>query len=400
MSGRQVLITCTVVLLALSLGGAASAQPADRHRAGAAPDNGFVHPGVFLSAAQLAHVRTKVDAGEEPWRSAFEQMSGSEYAALDRTPTPWRLVECGSYSNPNLGCSDEREDALAAYTDALMWYLTRDERYAHKAIEIMDAWARTLEGHTNSNAPLQTGWSGVSWSRAGELLRYTYDGWAAADQDRFAEMLRTLYLPVVLPGKPDFNGNWELIMEEAAAGIAVFLDDRASFDQAIEKTRRRVPAYVYLTSDGPLPHPPPGGTKDTPEEIIQYWQGQTRFVSGLAQETCRDFGHTGWGLDAAAHVAETARIQGIDLYGEFRERLTRAYEFHAKYDLGADVPDWLCGGTLQTGLGPTPEVAYNHYHHRLGIHLPTTARLLEELRPTGTDDHFLGWETLTHADSP
>ena len=39
-------------------------------------------------------------------------------------PKPRSIVECGSYSNPNNGCTDEREDAIAAYTDALAWYIT------------------------------------------------------------------------------------------------------------------------------------------------------------------------------------------------------------------------------------------------------------------------------------
>ncbi|GGM13894.1 alginate lyase family protein [Dactylosporangium sucinum] len=93
----------------------------------------------------------------------------SRYASLSRTPKPRAVVECGSYSNPNYGCTDEREDAIAAYTLSLAWYITRDSRYATKAIAIMDAWSATIQDHTNSNAPLQTGWAGSSWPRAAEI---------------------------------------------------------------------------------------------------------------------------------------------------------------------------------------------------------------------------------------
>jgi hypothetical protein len=48
-------------------------------------------------------------------------------------------VVFSSCSNPNYGCTDERQDAVAAYTDALVWYIAPDARYAQKAIEIMDA---------------------------------------------------------------------------------------------------------------------------------------------------------------------------------------------------------------------------------------------------------------------
>jgi hypothetical protein len=39
-------------------------------------------------------------------------------------PRPRATVECGSYSNPNNGCTEEREDAIAAYTTALAWSIT------------------------------------------------------------------------------------------------------------------------------------------------------------------------------------------------------------------------------------------------------------------------------------
>jgi hypothetical protein len=68
-------------------------------------------------------------------------MPARGYAALNRAPEPRAVVECGSYSNPNRGCTDERQDAIAAYADALAWYITRDERYARKVIELMDAWS-------------------------------------------------------------------------------------------------------------------------------------------------------------------------------------------------------------------------------------------------------------------
>jgi hypothetical protein len=392
------LAVATAVLTMLGAG-AALAAPAGTSGEGAQP---FVHPGVFVDRAQLAFVRAKLRTGAEPWASAFEQMRTSRYASLDWTPRPRANVECGSYSNPNLGCTEEREDAQAAYTHALLWYLTGDRRNAAKSIEIMNAWAQIIEDHTNSNAPLQAGWAAVSWTQSGELIRYSRAGWQPIDVARFAAMLRDVYLPIVLPGKPDYNGNWELIMEEAAAGIAVFLDDHQAFDQAIDKTRARVAAYIYLTSDGPLPNPPPGGTKNTPGKIIAYWQGQTTFVDGLAQETCRDLGHTGWGFDAAARTAETARIQGVDLYGRIQDRLVAAYEFHAAYELGEPVPSWLCGGTLSSTL-EFAEVAYNHYHNRLGIDMPRTRALIEtKFRPDGdgTDDHFVAWETLTNAENP
>ncbi|WP_374101049.1 alginate lyase family protein [Streptomyces phytophilus] len=367
-------------------------------RADAAPAD-FAHPGVTVSRGQLDFTREKVNAGAQPWKGAYDQMMGSKYASLSRTPKPRAIVECGSYSNPNYGCTDEREDAIAAYTTALAWYITRDERYARKSIELMDAWSATIRDHTNSNAPLQTGWAGSSWPKAAEIIKYTYDGgWA--NEGRFRTMLRDVYLPKIIGGSSS-NGNWELTMMEAAVGIAVFLEDKGAYDRAMQTFRTRVPAFIYLESDGELPRTVPKQNLDTRQKIINYWQGQSTFVTGLTQETCRDFTHTGYGLASISHVAETARIQGEDLYRtDVGERLRHALGFQSRYELGEAPPGWLCGGSVDRGLGPVTEIGYNALHHRMGIAMTNTGRYTEQSRPAGSNNLFVAWQTLTHAENP
>ncbi|AZM79499.1 hypothetical protein D1J63_34485 [Streptomyces sp. KPB2] len=388
------LATVTAALVGALLAGPGSTAP----RADAAPA-AFTHPGVTVSRGQLDFARAKVEAGAQPWKGAFDRMMASKYADPNRAPKPRAVVECGSYSNPNHGCTDEREDAIAAYTNALAWYITRDERYARKSIELMDAWSAVIRDHTNSNAPLQTGWAGSSWPRAAEIIKYTYTGtWA--NSGRFATMLRDVYLPEIVNGSNP-NGNWELTMTEAAVGISVFLEDRAAYDRAMARFRTRTAAYVYLESDGDLPKTVPSQHLDTRDKIVRYWQGQSTFVTGLTQETCRDFTHTGYGISSISHVAETSRIQGQDLYGtDVGERLRHALGFQAKYEQGAAAPSWLCGGELDLGLGPVTEVGYNAMHNRLGFAMTNTQALTERTRPSGTNNLFVAWETLTHGDNP
>jgi hypothetical protein len=359
----------------------------------------FVHPGVLVSQSQLDFVRGRVNAGAAPWTAAFNQMKASSYASLTRTAKPRAVVECGSFSNPNLGCTDEREDAIAAYTDALMWYITQNTAYAKESIALMDAWSATITSHTNSNAPLQTGWAGSVWPRAAEIIRYTYTGgWT--NLARFSTMLKNVYLPVVIKGS-NSNGNWELTMMEAAVGISVFLNDKTDYDTAMTKYLARVPAYVYLTSDGALPKTTPGSGLTTKAQIVSYWQGQSTFVNGVTQETCRDFTHTGYGIASISDVAETSRIQGTDLYtGDIGTRLRYALGFQAQYELGAAVPSWLCGGSVNKGLGPVTEVGFNAMNFRLGNAMTNTQTLTQNNRPAGTNNLFVVWETLTHAQNP
>jgi len=392
-----VLAAACAALVAGALSSPAVAAPKAEVMAPQAPAV-FTHPGVGVSRAQLDFVRAKVQAGAQPWTNAFNQAKNSKYGSLTRAPKPRAVVECGSYSNPNYGCTDEREDAIAAYTDALLWYITRDDRYAQKAIELMDAWSATIRDHTNSNAPLQTAWSASSWPKAAEIIKHVYGNWPNAG--RFGTMLRNVYLPEIINGS-NSNGNWELSMTEAIQGIGVFLEDQTVYDKAISLYRVRVPAFVYLESDGPLPKTKPSQNLNTREKIIAYWQGQDTFVNGLTQETCRDFTHTGYGISSISHVLETSRIQGIDLYPEFGERLRHALGFQSRWERNLEaVPSWLCDGSVHRGLGPITEVGYNALHTRLGIAMTNTQALTESRRPAGSNNLFVAWETLTHAENP
>jgi len=163
--------------------------------------------------------------------------------------------------------------------------------------------------------------------------------------------------------------------------------------------REWVHAAYYLTTDGATPYYPKtkcnGGGWN--------WFGQTsHYVDGICEETCRDLGHTQYGLAATINAAETAYHQGIDLYGEQCRRITAAMEFHAALLTGEPVPSWLCNGSLHMDQHPTWEIGYNHYHNRLGLDLPFTKKLITQIRPTGTSrhgaDHHMVWETLTHAE--
>lgn len=357
---------------------------------GQAPD-AFRHPGVLVNRDQLDFIKAQVNGSTEPWLSAFDRARTNTYGSLSYRPHPWQTVECGPSSHPNYGCSDERNDALAAYTQALLWYITGNAAYAENSIAIMDAWSSTLTGgHINSNAPLQAGWTGSVWPEAAEIIRYTYDGWSDADVATFQNMLATQYVPNLINGAPCKNGNWELIITEALINISVFNENPSWFDSAVSFWRGRVPAYMYLTSDGPTPvRPPRCGTS-----ITAYWN-QTQFVDGLAQESARDFGHTFWGLGAAVNTAETALQQGVDLYSENADRIIAAFEFHDYINNGGVAPAGINLGPTG-GNDPTMEIVYNHYVNRLGNSMPETAQQIALKRPTGAN-YFLAWETLTHA---
>lgn len=350
---------------------------------------GFIHPGVLMNRAQLDEIKKRVAAGTEPQKKAFEALKASPLGALDYVPHPRATVECGPRSTPDLGCKAEQADSEAAYAQALLWHITGNSAYARNAIRIMNAWSSTLTGgHTNANGPVQASWTGDVWPRAAEIIRYTDAGWPDADIARFQNMLTTQYLPSLIHGTCE-NGNKELTMSEALINIGVFNDNRTVFEHGIKMWRGRAPAYIYLKSDGPKPVEPPGCG-------LAIWgnKGLTpALTEGLLQETARDSGHANLALSAMVDAAETARQQDVDLYSEQAKRIMAALEFQAQYlpPNNAKPPE-----NLEFNVHPTWEIAYNHFHNRLGYSLPKMSAVLPKIRPTGVN-HHMNWETLTHA---
>jgi hypothetical protein len=157
----------------------------------------FHHPGILNNQAEFNFIRGKIESQAEPWATAFNRMKGTRHAALDYTAKPRDVVEAGPYSRPEIGVTDEKADAIAAYTHALIWELTGDKAHAAKAIEILNAWSALLKEHKGHNAPLQSAWVCSVMPRAAEILRYSDSGWSPAEIERFSNMLRTAYLPYI-----------------------------------------------------------------------------------------------------------------------------------------------------------------------------------------------------------
>jgi hypothetical protein len=351
----------------------------------------FRHPGVLLNREQLDLIKERVTKKIEPQQTAFATMIASPYAELNYTPSSRATVECGSYSRPDFGCKDERRDSAAAYSQAIAWYVTGNEKYARNAIRIMNVWANTLTGgHTNNNGPIQAAWTASVWPRAAEIMRHTSNFWAPEEIARFEKMLREQYVPSLIDGSKE-NGNKELAMAEALINVGVFCDDRALFDAGVKMWRGRAPAYIYLSADGPKPILPPNGE-------MPFWGNKgktTPFVDGLLQESMRDPHHANMGFASMVNAAETALQQGLDLYAEHGARMMAAMEFQAQFlaPNNATPPE-----NLTFSLQPTWEIAFNHFHHRLGRDLPNMAKVIPTNRPTGADMNHIVWETLTHGE--
>ena len=361
---------------------------------------GFLHPGISHSQASIDFVKSKVEAGEQPWLNSWKRLNDSSYSSLRWEPRPLDHVERGASNRPDIGSGDFSRDATASYTHALHWAISGDERHARKSAEIINAWSQTLESISNHDAKLLVGMEGHKFCNAAELLRHTWDGWPDKDQQRFRKMATDIWYPIIEDFYPSANGNWDASMLQTMIAMGVFMDDRKMFDRAVS---------YFLEGEGN------GAVRNYFNEF------------GECQESGRDQAHTQMGLEFLANTCETAWNQGVDLYSAFDNRLLLGFEYTAKYNLGRDVRyeryisfekryDYKSISDNSRGrLRPMYEKVYNHYHNRKGLPAQYTKeaalKIRFDLNRRGSSERrsrrrrsstraSLPWDTLMYTDQP
>ncbi len=229
--------------------------------------------------------------------------------------------------------------------------------HTDKALEIINAYANTLQRFDGHDAPL-CAIQGFWLVRAMTLLKdHQTPAWS--------QMIRRAMLPVIdkfEADSPYANGNWGAIVNRLRMACGIFLQDSTIYQASVDY-------FLHANDNGALP----------------------RYVSetGQCQETGRDQGHAQLGLGAMCEICEMAWEQGDDLWGALDNRLMKGIEYTAKYNLGYDVPfttwtdctglynDWTEPGAMGRGtIRSIYDLPYNHYVLRRGLSMPYTKKVL------------------------
>ena len=360
-------------------------------------ETSLVHPGLLHSREDLDFVKARIAANEQPWKEAFDQLKALN--PENRNPSP--RVSLSPSSNHRLHNTMIR-DGSAAYACALLWYYSGDQKYADHAIEILNAW-NIFESHDN--------WLFLSWAvphflNAAEIIRYSQAGWSSADQKKFESMVRNYWLTPMQNNRFVNNGMHATI--EGNIAVAIYLDDEEEFNNAVNKWRKWVPAYIYIESDGRMPTVL-GRVASDP---VRYWSMDPAdgLLHGQSQESCRDLHHVKLGVSGIMFGAEMAYHQGVDLWMEERERLSACLELHAGWMTGSTtVPssEDLCRIRCTTSGGTPPcqasdwEMALGHFVNRMGMDLPNLENMVDSRRPRASiTARNIKFENLTHAYLP
>jgi hypothetical protein len=327
---------------------------------------GFVHPGGLHKQSDLDRMRMMVEAGVEPYAAAFDALERHARASMSyvvQGDTSQTVVNRDGTNGPQF-----EADATAAYLNALMWAITRDERHAQKSVEILNAWRNVTEVTGGGTEALNAGLFAWKMLEAAEIIKSTFDGWEAADIEAFSSMLvhpgysssevppdlgptnGTFYWRIYR-GDPGRHGNQDLIAWRAMMTMGVFLDNRVMFDRAL----RYFKGEAHRSDDLPYASgPPPAGTETADNEYFTTYQvgastnAQADYgyngvlehyvwESGQNQESSRDQQHAFFGLGICAGIAEVAWNQGDGVYNALDFRLLKGFEHMARYNVSALV---------------------------------------------------------------
>ena len=340
---------------------------------------GFLHPGALHTQADFDRAKAKIEAGEDPWTAAYDKLMTSKHVDLNWTPNPTVKIIRGGGTI----WEPERDNYWAAYNDvatayqcALVWKLTGNTAYADKAIQILNAWARTCKAVSgDSNGCLATGIYGYEFANAGELMR-DYEGWSQVDFDAFKAWMRKVFLEGAFDFLERRNGtyddhywsNWGLCNVLCAVSIGVLCDDVYTYNAGMEY-------YKYMEN-----HRYAESLHNLVWILFEDARGPFGYL-GQMQESNRDQGHASMAVALAGDICGLGLNQGDDLFAYMDDRIVAGFEYVAAYNCGVDdlpnetytnsdgsYPEMGSGGR-GTARSNWPRIV-NYYENVRGVEVP------------------------------
>ncbi len=153
----------------------------------------------MFTDADFARVKQSLDNGSAPQavKDEFANLKLSNYTMLTYTPNPQTKIVRGDatgtgFDKENYGYA--MRDAAAAYQMGILWRLTADDRYAAKAVEILNGWANkcTEIASNDANQVLAAGAQGMTFANAAGIL-YDYSGWTTSQREQVKQWLVTVF---------------------------------------------------------------------------------------------------------------------------------------------------------------------------------------------------------------
>ncbi|KAG4439059.1 hypothetical protein IFR05_005450 [Cadophora sp. M221] len=345
----------------------------------------FVHPGLWHSHNDLERIRLGVANGQDPWKAAFTNFSTDSFSQASYVMQGPKSILCRGLCN---NYTTFTNDVRAAYQNAMMWYITRNQSHWTRSTTILDAWGTNLTSIIGTDTSLLVGLEGDMFANAAEIMRWE-GGWveagvSASGGGGFSSQLYWLFArQSIIIGQ----ANYGMASIKALLSFSVYLDDVTMYNYALNAYQNDLCAGIYGNYD-------------------QH--------TGQGAETGRDQGHAVTGIGWSALAARVIQSQGTDVYSLGNNLLLTAAEYSAKYNLGFDVPydpkfyrceailingPWSAPSNKSRGLGKTSattkspgiwNIIYYQYVVKRGLHAPWTVKAKQAYDASGGEQRSIG----------
>ncbi len=203
---------------------------------------GFKHPGIRFTKDSLENLRAQVIAGAEPWASYFEGMRRLRWAQPS-----YRSGNDNGSGYPRNPIIDNNgkvatfiDDAQAALTQSVLYFITGDERYRAVAMRILSIYSHMSPTgvHYFADVHIKMGQPIYHMTAAAEILRATAAvtpslQWTQEMTNNYVNNFLTPQLNAYIRKNHYFMNqfSYALIGNVAAS---IFSDDTAGYAQAVE----------------------------------------------------------------------------------------------------------------------------------------------------------------------
>lgn len=301
--------------------------------------SGLQHPCMLHTEADFQFVKAKVDAGEQPWRNAYDHLCQSQHAQSTWVAEPVEKLArldqknwSGTYPNDWNNYTHLMRDAASAYQLALRWKLSGQASYAKAGVDILNAWAKKCTGYIvgsdgkfidpNENLiAIQI----YQLANAAEILRSSNE-WTPADFTKYKAWMKDVFYPFATNFLSTHEGracalhywlNWDLANMTAILSIGILNDDNFLINEAIQY-------FKYGVGSGNIANAVPFVHQDPDSEELL----------GQCQESGRDQGHATLCVSLMGVFCQMAKNVGEDLFAYDNYRALAMCEYIAKYNYG------------------------------------------------------------------
>lgn len=387
--------------------------------AGYNTDRGFKHPGALHTEADFERIKKQITAGSDynsTVYQAYEVLKNAEYAQSNITTYPVETIIRGGGVGENY--INAARGATMAYQNALRWRIEGTEANAKKAVEILNAWARTTRGiGGDSNYALAAGLYGYAFANAAELVR-DYEGWAPEDFEYFKRWMLDLWYPSSIGFLRGRNGTWEnagkwwqapghywsnwgLCNALAVISIGILCDDVFIYNQGMSFFKYdQVGTFTDPRTAVPILND--GLTEFLGNLVVTTTESELETGAygklGQMQESGRDIGHATMAAGLAIDLAHIGWNQGDDLFSYMDNRLAAGIEYVAAQQQSIEGLPWTnyhygeagfhwsdSRSTLQTGpalgeqIRPYWGTVIGHYEGVKGVTMPLSKVIYKKM---------------------